>query len=53
MKKQKTKQNNKSKQNKTLNILCFAKPRAADDDDRKNRKKERSQKHYNHIFFYL
>jgi len=48
MKKQK--QNKTTNQNKTLNILCFAKPR--DDDDRKN-PKERSKKHYNHIFFNL
>ena len=43
------KQNKTTKQNKTLNILCFAKPR--NENDRKKKEKEWSKKHYNHIFF--
>jgi len=39
MKKQK--QNKTTNQNKTLNILCFAKPRD-DDDDRKRKKEARN-----------
>jgi len=48
MKKQK--QNNKSKQNKTLNILCFSKPR--DKDDRKRRKRTEQETLQPH-FLYL